>query len=145
VAAVEDQDLPAGAAVVHEVLQVGGRDAGGARPVVARPAQGEEQPAPVVADAVAGEVEEHEVVAVLVGEEVVDRSDQRLAARFDQRDDAVEGGDGGVLEDLGQRLDVCRRGLQAREPRVGVPAHTNQKCVLPRHRRPVGLPFQRRA
>jgi hypothetical protein len=126
VAAVEDEDDRARAAVLHDVVDEAVLDRGGPQEVQRRRGRREVEPPALRQHPVAGEVEEQQVVAPRVAEEALDLLLEVLGRPVDQPAD-LELADRAVLEHRGERVDVAGRRAQPGQPGIGVGAGRDQQ------------------
>ena len=134
VAAVEQQYLLLGPAVVHLFANFAGGQAARPRVIKVGSGRGEEQPVAAAQDAVAGVVEQHKVLGITRPEQYADAVADALAFLVHADFDAVEAAASRIAQDRAQRLHVVGRRVQRGKPGVVKAADPDQQGV-PRHRR----------
>ena len=120
-AAVQDEDLAAGPAVLQLVQHPGRLDPGRSEPVQPGVGGGEVQPPTGIQLPVAGQVDQQQVSGAAVGQEVLDGQADLLGRLVDHGGDG-EAADARVGQDLRQVGGVPGRGPQPAQPGIGVRA-----------------------
>ena len=105
VAAIEDEELGARTAALHDVIDEAGGDGGGEQARGTGVCGGEVEAAVHIFDAVPGEVEQEQVVGEAVVEEFFDSAGDLVMRAIDEFFD-LEVADGGVGEDCAQALRI---------------------------------------